>query len=73
MIEHQHQATDDTISIVEVRATGTHQGELMGMPPTGKRVELVGCSVIEVRGDRIVREGDYWNMLTMHQQLQAAD
>jgi len=35
--------------IVRWRSTGTHRGQLMGITPTNRKVELHGCSVIEVK------------------------
>ena len=35
------------------RARATHQGEYVGIPPTGKEVEFTGISVYRIEGDRI--------------------
>jgi steroid delta-isomerase-like uncharacterized protein len=51
--------------------TGTHTGDKLGIPPTGKRVDFHGMTIARVE-DGTVREG--WNcfdFLTMYQQLGA--
>ena len=35
-------------------ATGTHQGELMGAPGTGRALELKGINIFRIRDGRIV-------------------
>ncbi len=56
-------------SVAEVVARGTHQGELMGIPPTGKKVEIRICNIVEVRDGKVYREREYMDMLTMMVQL----
>jgi steroid delta-isomerase-like uncharacterized protein len=54
----------------EWMSTGTHQGELMGMAPTGRWIENYGALVTTCDEDGLVIEGAvYWNPLTMLQQL----
>jgi steroid delta-isomerase-like uncharacterized protein len=38
---------------------GTHRGELMGIPPTGREVEVAGINVEIVRDDRIA---EVWHL-----------
>jgi predicted ester cyclase len=40
--------------VVRLRASGTHTGELMGVPPTGKRVTMTGIAIYRLAGGRIV-------------------
>ncbi len=47
------------------RATGTNDGELNGMPPTGGRASINGCSVSEIRNGRIVKSTMYFDQLTL--------
>lgn len=42
------------IVVERFTASGTHRGELMGVPPTGKTIVLRGINVFRIAGDRIV-------------------
>jgi steroid delta-isomerase-like uncharacterized protein len=54
----------------EVTVTGTHRGELMGMPPTGRWTETYMASVWTFDEDGTLIEATvYWNPLAMLQQL----
>lgn len=58
----------DTI-FVEFIGRGTHEGELMGIAPTGRSMTLPVCNVLEVRDGKIYREREYMDMATMMIQL----
>jgi steroid delta-isomerase-like uncharacterized protein len=64
-----HQHTDGDVSIIEFTATGTHEAELEGIPATGKRVTLNAVDVVTVRDGKVVSEREYFDQLTMMQQL----
>lgn len=53
--------------------TGTHLGELMGVPATGKRVSVHGTIHSRVDGGRIVEEWELLDLATMYQQLGLAE
>jgi steroid delta-isomerase-like uncharacterized protein len=56
--------------VQEWMSTGTHQGELMGMAPTGRWIETYGALVTTCDDDGLVIEGSvYWNPLAMFRQL----
>jgi steroid delta-isomerase-like uncharacterized protein len=56
--------------VQEWTSTGTHQGELMGMAPTGRWTETYGAIVTTCDDDGKVIEGSvYWNPLVMLRQL----
>ena len=56
-------------SVVEFTARGTHQGELDGIAPTGRSVEVQVCNLIEVRDGKIVLEREYFDSASMLRQL----
>ena len=49
--------------------TGTHQGELMGFPPTNNRVEVTGTITSRFAEGKIVEEWDNIDSMGMMQQL----
>jgi len=48
---------------------GTQQGELMGVPPTGKQVTVSGITISRVKNGKVVEEWSNWDTLGMLQQL----
>jgi steroid delta-isomerase-like uncharacterized protein len=52
-------------------ARGTHQGELMGVPPSGNRVEVMGVTISRIEGGKIVEEWDIYDALGMMQAIGA--
>ena len=55
--------------VMRWKATGTHQGELNGIPPTGRHVATRGCAVTEFKNHKVIREWDYWDNVNMLRQL----
>ena len=59
-------------AIARVHATGTHQGEFLGMPATGKRIDVAVIDIMRFGDDGLVHE--HWglfDLLGMMQQLGA--
>jgi steroid delta-isomerase-like uncharacterized protein len=59
-------------TVTRARATGTNEGELMGMPATGKRVDAQLIDIMRFNGTGLICE--HWglvDMLSMMQQLGA--
>ena len=50
---------------------GTQQGELMGIPATGKQVTVSGITISRLAGGKIAEEWTAWDTLGMMQQLGA--
>ena len=54
----------------EFKVTGTNDGELLGVPPTGKSATTYGCGTAEFGEDGLIhRAGNYWNAAALMQQL----
>jgi steroid delta-isomerase-like uncharacterized protein len=53
------------------RAHATHQGEYMGIPPTGNRVDFRGISIYRIEGGKIAESWSVSDLLGMMQQLGA--
>ena len=53
------------------RARGTHQGELMGIPPSGNRVEVTGITVDRFAGGQFAESWTSYDALGMMQQVGA--
>ena len=51
--------------------TGTHQGELMGIPPTGRQVTFTGITIYRFADSKIVELWWAWDVMGMMQQLTA--
>jgi steroid delta-isomerase-like uncharacterized protein len=50
---------------------GTHDGELMGIAPTGKEVTIWGITISRIEDGKIVEEWNSWDMLGVMQQVGA--
>ena len=49
--------------------TGTHSGEFMGIPPTGKKATVPGTSVLRFDGSLIAEAWSRWDRLSLLEQL----
>ena len=49
--------------VTRITARGTHQGNWMGIKPTGKKVEITGVNIEKVINGRIVEHGGAANTL----------
>ena len=48
---------------------GTHRGELLGVPPTGKQVRIGGISIFRLAGGKIAEHWEQLDRLALMQQL----
>jgi steroid delta-isomerase-like uncharacterized protein len=67
-VRRMHAAGDDVV-VTEFVVRATHQGELMGIAPTGRKVEIPVCNVIDVRDGKIYAEREYFDTGHLMQQL----
>ena len=56
---------------VRYTVRATHQGEFMGIPPTGKRVTFEGITILRFEGGKCVERWQSADMLGLMQQLGA--
>ncbi len=70
----RHITHEDTIAegdkvLIRWALSGTQDGELMGIPPTGRRVTLTGFDLFRIEGGKIVEMWQEADQLGMMQQL----
>jgi predicted ester cyclase len=66
-VQRIHSAGDT--AIVEFIGKGTHRGELAGIAPTGRKVELPVITVLEMRDGKVHTEREYMDSAYLMQQL----
>jgi steroid delta-isomerase-like uncharacterized protein len=52
-------------------ARGSHQGELMGLAPSGKRISVAGITISHFEGGKVAEEWELYDTMGMMQQLGA--
>lgn len=55
--------------VARVTGSGTHTGELLGIPPTGKRLEMTGIVIYRIERGKIVERWAQHDVLGLMQQL----
>ena len=65
---------DDTIAerdevVMHWTATGTHNGQFLGMPPTNKKASVTGTSINRIEGSKIAEMWSNWNLMSLMEQL----
>lgn len=63
-------AIDDKV-VARWIATGTHMGDGLGVPPSGRRVRISGITIARVMNGKIVEGWDNWDRLGMLEQIGA--
>lgn len=69
VLEIKHVFAQGNTAIAEMIGRGTHRGNFMGIAPTGRKVEINICNVMEIRDGKAYREHEYMDMLTIMNQL----
>ncbi len=67
----QEQVAEGDMVVTRWVASGTHQGEMMGIAPTGNRVTVAGISVERIVAGKIEETWDNYDALGMLQQIGA--
>ena len=65
----EEQIAEGDVVVTRWTAYGTHQGELMGTPPTGRPITVPGILIDRIAGGRIAEEWASYDALRMLQQL----
>ena len=55
--------------VISITLTGTHTGDLMGIPATGRRLSVHGMVLSRLEDERIVEEREVLDTFGMYQQL----
>lgn len=67
-----HVADDGTV-VLELTWSGTHKGPLQTpkgpISPTGKRIEVRACALVEIAGEKARSQRHYFDMATLFQQI----
>ena len=71
-----HETIEDIIAEgdkvwIYVNYSGTHTGEFMGVPPTGKKLIVVGVSIFYIKDGNIIREWGEMDITGLMQQLKS--
>lgn len=69
-----HDTVEDLIAendkvVLRVTCTGTHKGEFMGVPPTGKQVTVSAIAIYRFAGGKAVEHWNVTDRLSLMQQL----
>ena len=67
--EDQIAEGDKVVSRLSVR--GTHKGEFMGIPPTGKEITMTAIDMVRIASGKMVEHWEEVDMLGVMQQLGA--
>ncbi len=73
-IPDMHATIDDMVAegdkvVVRYTVEGTQQGELLGVPPSGKRFQTSGISVYRLAEGKIAEQWEQADLLGLMQQL----
>jgi steroid delta-isomerase-like uncharacterized protein len=71
-----HYTVEDTLIqgdkvVTRWSATGTHTGDLYGMPPTNKKANMLGITIFRIADGQIAELWNVWDQAGLMQQLNA--
>ena len=61
--------TDGRNEVTRWTVTGTHEGELAGIPRTGRRFSVTGITIARIDNGKITESWNNWDALGLMQQL----
>jgi steroid delta-isomerase-like uncharacterized protein len=65
----EEQVAEEDKMVMRYTARGTHEGELQGIPPTSRRVTVMGVVMSRTAGGKMVESWELYDNLGMMQQL----
>jgi steroid delta-isomerase-like uncharacterized protein len=68
----EQQISDGDLVVTRWKSSGTHDGELAGMPATGRRTALTGITIDRIADGMIAESWTQWDNLGLMQQLGVA-
>ena len=68
-IKSEEYVVDGDRVVVRFTVQGTHEGDLMGIPPTGKTAVFTGFTRLHIVDGKVVDEYSLTDMATLFQQL----
>ena len=60
---------DQDMAVGYARLTGTHDGDLMGLPPTGRKIDVHAIGILRFRDGQAIERWGIGDSLTQMQQL----
>lgn len=63
------QVSDRDRLVTQWTCSGTHRGEFLGVPATGKRIDVNGMTMSRVENGKIVEEQTYYDRLKLLEQM----
>jgi predicted ester cyclase len=60
---------DRDMAVGYARLTGTHDGDLMGLPPTGRKIDVHAIGILRFRDGHLIERWGIGDSLTQMQQL----
>lgn len=67
----EDQVAEADMVVTRWTASGTHKGDLLGIPPTGKSVSVTGMLISRIEGGRFIEEWVNWDTLGLLRQVGA--
>jgi steroid delta-isomerase-like uncharacterized protein len=68
-IKHHEIVAEGDYVVIRWESGGTHAGELMGIPATGRTTRVTGFDLFRIADGKIVEMWQDWNLLDFMQQL----
>ena len=68
-VELVHVLAEGDMAAAHCHLKGTHTGDTLGVPATGKTVDFRGVVLVKTRGDKIIEGHNYFDFLGMFHQI----